>query len=72
LPPLYLMAAGVDPLFSDTMALHARLRELHRNDPIHIVAGVTHGFLQNTNELEAAREALRSAGAAARALKNRT
>ncbi|WP_245304516.1 alpha/beta hydrolase [Rhizobium sp. WYCCWR10014] len=72
LPPLYLMAAGVDPLFSDTMALHARLRALHRNDPIHIVAGVTHGFLQNTNELEAAREALRSAGAAARAVKNRT
>ncbi|ULJ75988.1 alpha/beta hydrolase [Rhizobium gallicum] len=71
LPPLYLMAAGVDPLFSDTTTLHARLTALHRNDHIDIVKGVTHGFLQNTNELEAAREALRSAGLAARAMKRR-
>ncbi|MET0170873.1 MAG: alpha/beta hydrolase [Agrobacterium vaccinii] len=66
LPPLYLMAAGVDPLFSDTVALHARLTSLGRTDEFEIVPGVTHGFLQNTNELEAAREALRSAGRAAR------
>lgn len=66
LPPLYLIAAGVDPLFSDTVALHARLTNLGRTDDIEIVPGVTHGFLQNTNELEAAREALRSAGRAAR------
>jgi acetyl esterase len=72
LPPLYLMAAGVDPLFSDTTALYARLMALHRNDHIGIVPGVTHGFLQNTNELEAAREALSSAGAAARAMKRRS
>lgn len=66
MPPLYLMAAGVDPLFSDTMALHARLEKLGRADDLEIIPGVTHGFLQNTNELEAAREALRSAGRAAR------
>lgn len=71
LPPLYLMAAGVDPLFSDTISLHARLTALGRDDKIDIVPGVTHGFLQNTNELEAAREALRSAGASARAMKIR-
>ncbi|SDA98155.1 alpha/beta hydrolase [Mesorhizobium qingshengii] len=66
LPPLYLIAAGVDPLFSDTVTLHARLKDLGRADDMEIVPGVTHGFLQHTNELEAAREALRSAGAAAR------
>lgn len=69
LPPLYLMAAGVDPLFSDTVTLHARLKDLGRTDELVIVPGVTHGFLQNTNELEAAREALRSAGAAARRMR---
>ncbi len=66
MPPLYLMAAGVDPLFSDTMTLHARLKKLGRTDDLEIIPGVTHGFLQNTNELEAAREALRSVGRAAR------
>lgn len=71
LPPLYLMAAGVDPLFSDTVMLHARLKNLGRADDLEIVPGVTHGFLQNTNELEAAREALRSAGEAARRMKSR-
>ena len=69
LPPLYLMAAGVDPLFSDTVRLHARLKNLGRTDDLEVVPGVTHGFLQNTNELEAAREALRSAGEAARRMK---
>ncbi|MBU4527137.1 MAG: alpha/beta hydrolase [Desulfomicrobium sp.] len=71
LPPLYLMAAGVDPLFSDTATLHARLKAMGRDDAFDIVAGVTHGFLQNTNELEAARGALKTAGAAARAFKTR-
>jgi acetyl esterase len=69
LPPLYLMAAGVDPLFSDTIGLHARLRALGRHDDLAIVPGVTHGFLQNTNELEAAREALRHVGTTARMMK---
>ena len=69
LPPLYLMAAGVDPLFSDTVRLHERLKGLGRTDDLEVVPGVTHGFLQNTNELKAAREALRSAGEAARRMK---
>lgn len=68
LPPLYLMAAGVDPLFDDTVRLAARLIALGRTDRFDIVPGVTHGFLQNTLELAAAREALAAAGDAARTL----
>lgn len=66
LPPLHLMAAGVDPLLSDNIALHARLRRLGRDEALTIVPGVTHGFLQNTLDLAAAREALAAAGADAR------
>jgi acetyl esterase len=65
LPPLYLMAAGVDPLLSDTLLFAERLQAVGRDDPLSIVPGVTHGFLQNTNELAAAREALAAAGEAA-------
>ncbi|HSI40224.1 MAG TPA: alpha/beta hydrolase [Xanthobacteraceae bacterium] len=72
LPPLHLVAAGVDPLFSDTVALDARLRALGRTDRFDVVPGVIHGFLQNTNELAAAREALKAAGAIARTIKNQT
>jgi acetyl esterase len=71
LPPFYLMAAAVDPLLSDTLILSQRLRALGRDDELHIVAGVMHGFLQNTNELSAAREALAAAGNAARRLTQR-
>lgn len=66
LPPLYLAAAGVDPLLSDTLRLETRLRALGRTDTTKIHAGVTHGFLQNSIDLEAAREALRIAGGEAR------
>lgn len=72
LPPLYLMAAGVDPLFSDTMQLHDRLKQLGRSDELAIIAGVTHGFLQNTNELKAACQALQMAGIAARKMTSNT
>lgn len=66
LPPLHLMAAGVDPLLSDTLALRERLRRLGRTEEAVVVPGVTHGFLQNTLDLAAAREALAAAGAAAK------
>ncbi len=68
LPPLYLMAAGIDPLLSDTLLFAERLRAIERNDPLTVVPGVTHGFLQNTNELAAAREAIAAAGEAARGM----
>jgi acetyl esterase len=66
LPPLHLMAAGVDPLLSDSVALCDRLNRLGRSETLDVVPGVTHGFLQNTLDLAAAREALAAAGAAAR------
>ncbi|WP_271896873.1 alpha/beta hydrolase [Candidatus Phyllobacterium onerii] len=68
LPPLYVLAAGVDPLLSDTLLFADRLKAVGRNDPLTVVPGVTHGFLQNTNELAAAREALVAAGEAARGM----
>lgn len=69
LPPLFLVAAGVDPLQSDTLALHERLKALGRSDELLLVPGVTHGFLQYSVELQAARETLSSAGLAARQMR---
>ena len=62
LPPLYLIAAGIDPLLSDTLRLEARLKALGRTETTTIYPGVTHGFLQNSIDLKATREALRLAG----------
>ena len=66
LPPLHLMAAGIDPLLSDSIAFANRLKALGRRESLTIVEGVTHGFLQNTIDLDVAREALRNAGMEAR------
>lgn len=68
MPPLWLQAAGIDPLLSDTLALGRRLHALGRSDAVSVVPGVVHGFLQMTVSLRAAREALVAAGAAARKL----
>ncbi|WP_353646631.1 alpha/beta hydrolase [Mesorhizobium sp. WSM2239] len=66
LPPLHLLAAAVDPLLSDTLILHERLAALGRKETVAVVPGVTHGFLQNTMDLAAAREALSTAAKDAR------
>lgn len=66
LPPLFLAVAEVDPLASDSLELGQRLATLGRDDMIWIEQGVIHGFLQMTAVLEAARRAMREAGAAAR------
>lgn len=68
LPPLFLLAAEIDPLLSDTLNFAARLRALGRPAETHVVEGVTHGFLQMTLHLEAARNALQTAAAAAKAM----
>jgi acetyl esterase len=68
LPPLYLNAAGIDPLLSESEALHARLQVLGRDDPFTLFPGVVHGFMQMTTVLAAARTATAEAGAAFRKL----
>jgi acetyl esterase len=67
LPPLYLNAAEIDPLRSDSERLYARLTALSRADQFRLHGGVVHGFMQMSLELEEARQALADAGAAFRA-----
>jgi acetyl esterase len=62
LPPLYLNAAGLDPLMSDTLLLARRLAALGRADELHIHDGVIHGFMQMTLELDEANAAFARAG----------
>lgn len=68
LPPLYLNAAQVDPLESDSALLHARLAALGRRDRFRLHEGVAHGFMQMTTRLAAARTAIAEAGEAFRTL----
>lgn len=63
LPSLYLNAAGLDPLLSDTISLGERLRALGRADPVRVHRGVIHGFMQMTTVLPEARTAFAEAGA---------
>lgn len=61
LPPLYLNAAGLDPLLDDTLLLSRRLAEAgvrHRFDHF---PGVVHGFLRMSRELPPARDAVAAA-----------
>lgn len=67
LPPLHLVAAGIDPLLSDSIAFANRLAELGRVERLHIVSGVVHGFLQMSLLLPEARAVLADAGAFIRA-----
>lgn len=62
LPPLYLNAAELDPLRSDTQRLAARLSSLGRQDVFDLVPGVVHGFMQMGPALAEAREAFARAG----------
>ena len=71
LPPLYLNAASLDPLMSDTVLLGERLRRLGRTDEVHIHEGVIHGFMQMTLELDEANDAFARAGRFARAQNRR-
>ena len=68
LPPLYLNAAGLDPLRSDAENFRARLTALGRRDRLRVWDGVVHGFMQMTAVLPEARAATEDAGAAFRAL----
>jgi acetyl esterase len=63
LPPLYLMAAGLDPLANDTTALAGRLQAIGAAHELVAVPGVVHGFLGRAPRLPAARDAIAKAGA---------
>lgn len=63
LPPLYLNAAALDPLLSDTERLATRLHALGRTDRYDQVADVVHGFMQMGSVLPEARTAFAQAGA---------
>ena len=62
LPPLYLCAAGLDPLLFDTIALAERLDAAGATYDVNIHEGVQHAFMQHTARLEEARRAFRLAG----------
>jgi len=62
LPPLYLNAAGLDPLLDDTLLLATRLAHVGVSSRFDLFPGVVHGFQQMGDELPAAREAFEKAG----------
>lgn len=63
LPPLYLNAAEIDPLLSDTEMLVERLCALGRDEDIYdFIPGVIHGFMQMGLVLPEARNAFTRAG----------
>lgn len=63
LPPLYLSAAGLDPLRDDTLRLAERLAEAGVPFRFDHVPGVVHGCLRMTRELDAARRMIASGAA---------
>ncbi|MBN9063503.1 MAG: alpha/beta hydrolase [Rhizobiales bacterium] len=67
LPPLYLNAAGLDPLLDDTLLMSRRLAEAGIGHRFDYCPGVAHGFMRMTRELPAARAAIEAAAAYLRA-----
>jgi acetyl esterase len=57
LPPLYLCAAGLDPLLCDSVNFAKRLDGAGVQYDINIHEGVHHGFMQITQRLSEARRA---------------
>ena len=67
LPPLFLNAAGLDPLHDDTTALVQRLALTNTPFEFHNYDGVIHGFMQMSSELPQALQAFNDAAAFLRA-----
>jgi acetyl esterase len=61
LPPLLLIAAGLDSLRDETFDLAKELGQAGNSCTVELHAGVCHGFFQMTGRLAAARRACRSA-----------
>ena len=57
LPPLFMNAAGLDPLLCDTLELAARIEEVGGNFELHVHEGIQHAFMQQTAKLSEARRA---------------
>jgi acetyl esterase len=62
LPPTWLVAAGLDVLRDDTLALHARLLEAGVPTTLRFEPGVVHGFINRGRVVRAARRSLDAAG----------
>lgn len=62
LPPVYLNAAGLDPLLSDTVEMARKLDAAGATYDVNVHEGVHHGFMQITSRLPEARRAHRLAG----------
>jgi acetyl esterase len=63
LPPLFLVAAGLDPLHDDTILMAERLKRAGVAHQVETVPGVIHGFLRNAPRMAAARRSLEAGGA---------
>jgi acetyl esterase len=63
LPPLYLVAAGLDPLRDDTLLYAESLERAGVAHQVETVPGVIHGFLRNAARMAAARRSLAAGGA---------
>lgn len=57
LPPVYMNAAGLDPLLCDTQKMARRLDEAGVRYDVNVHPGVHHGFMQITERLSEARAA---------------
>lgn len=63
LPPLFLNAAGLDPLRDDTLSLAGRLADAGTPYQLHRYEGVVHGFMQMSAQLDTAVRAFDDAAA---------
>jgi acetyl esterase len=61
LPPLYLCAAGMDPLRDDTVALAARLKSAGVHHALSVREGLGHSFLGFARMIDEARDVLQDA-----------
>jgi acetyl esterase len=66
LPPLFLTAAALDPLYDDTIELDRRLEAAGVAHELEVYPGLVHGFMQMTPRCAAARAAAEDAGRAIR------
>jgi acetyl esterase len=62
LPPVFLNAAGMDPLLCDTLDMAKRLDAAGAVYDVHVHEGVHHGFMHITQRLSEARRAFALAG----------